>query len=148
MQSIAELLVNLPEPHRTALEWFLNNKEKEIGWPDPLPDGTLLINRAKGIHKPANWKHALSVREVLKGPYEDTAPQFQKDGSWIYRYRQESNDPYRFTNRALAACMNDNIPVGVLRQVNSGSESIYKVWGLALITKWENGVFTLIGTNN
>ena len=58
---LSDILGTLPDEHREALEWFHEHRGLEVSWPDPLPSGAFLINRAKGIHKPASWRHALSV---------------------------------------------------------------------------------------
>lgn len=149
MVGVLEALDRVTPTHRAALEWFQFRRGKEITWPEPLPDGTFLVNKAKGIHKPQGWLHALSIREVLNGPYADAEPEFQADGSWRYRYFQEGKDPAQrdryFTNRGLVACMNDGMPVGVLRQVKGRPHPQYKVLGLARVTRWDDGWFILAG---
>jgi len=62
MEKLEELLKRLPDQHRLALEWFIEHADSDQPWPAPLPDGSLLVTRAKGIYKP-NWsRYALSVR--------------------------------------------------------------------------------------
>ena len=145
-----DLLEALSPAHRQALEWFRDRAGQTTGWPEPLPpDGTFLANKAKGIHKPAGWKHALSVRQTLNGPYADEEPQHRPDGTWSYRYDQEGPDPAdrdkRFTNKSLMACMADRVPVGVLRQTKGKPNVQYAVLGVALVAGWDAGVFTLEG---
>ena len=43
------------------------------------------------------------------------------------------------------ANLSDGIPVGVCRQVRRKPEPLYEVLGLANVTQWENGYFTLTG---
>ena len=43
----------------------------------------------KGIYKPAGSRHALWVRETLRGPYPDQEPEYHPDGTWTYRYAPE-----------------------------------------------------------
>jgi hypothetical protein len=110
-----------------------------------------LVNKAKGIHKPAGSTYALSVRESINGPYQDREPIYAADGSWTYPYFQELPDPNQrdsmFTNRALLACQRDKIPVGVIRQVKTKPNPRYKVLGLAFVGEWEDGYFNLMGLN-
>lgn len=142
-------LDTLTESHRDALLWFHHRQGAEVRWPGKLPDGTFLVNRAKGIHKPAGWRHALSVRQVLSSRYADREPRTTEDGTWTYAYYQEGEDPedrdQYFTNTALLACRDDSVPIGVLRQTRDGKGSRYYVLGLALVRQWENGHFHLEG---
>ncbi|MET0527522.1 MAG: HNH endonuclease [Microvirga sp.] len=119
----------------------------QVSWPGPLPDGTFLLNKAKGIHKPAGWKHALSVRQTLGGPYADRDPEVAPDGTWSYRYYQEGANPADrdryFTNRALMANWSDGVPIGVCRQIRGKPEPLYEVLGLAKVLRWEDGYFLL-----
>jgi putative restriction endonuclease len=114
-----------------------------------MPDGIFLVNKAKGIHKPAGLEYALSVRESLNGPYPDHDPIIHPDGSWTYQYFQEQPDPTKrdsmFTNVALLACYRDEIPIGVLRQVKAKPNPRYRVMGLALVREWKDGYFRLEG---
>lgn len=118
-------------------------------WPKPMSDGTFLVNKAKGIHKPAGLEYAISVRESLGGPYADHDPVVRPDGSWTYKYYQEQPDPTKrdsqFTNVALLACKRDGIPVGVIRQVKAKPNPRYLVMGLALVQEWDDGYFRLEG---
>lgn len=136
--------------HQRALAWFHERTGEVVPWPEPLPGTDLLLaQRAKGIHKPRGWEHALSVRVIPAGRYPDEEPQPTGDGGWAFRYSQEEPagaDPaLHFTNRALARCMEDGTPVGVLRQVSGKPAVRYEVLGLATVTAWEGGFFTLRG---
>jgi putative restriction endonuclease len=72
MEFLATLLERVPSRHRVALQWFIDNAGKEVPWPNPsLPDGTLLVSRAKGIYKPTWTEYALSIRLSLGRPYPD-----------------------------------------------------------------------------
>ena len=139
----------LPERHQNALRWFADHAGNETGWPKPLPDGTLLACRPKGIYKPVWSQYALSVRESLKRPYPDEEPVPRAAGGWAYRYYQENRDPTardrEYTNDGLLACVRDGVPVGVLRQVKDKPESRYLVLGVALVRGWRDGFFHLEG---
>lgn len=117
--------------HRAALEWFRSRSGEEVPWPQPL-DGMFLVNKAKGIQKPAQLQYALSVRQSLTGPYGDKL-HWTRDGSWYLNYDYESADPQLFTNRGLKACMADGIPVGVLVQVSEKPFARYKILGLGAV---------------
>ncbi len=121
----------------------------EVPWPKPMSNGVFLVNKAKGIHKPAGLEYALSVRQSLKGPYADVDPVVRPDGTWTYKYYQERADPAKrdsqFTNVALLACMRDRIPVGVIRQIRPKPNPRYWVQGLALVEEWKDGYFRLEG---
>ncbi len=148
MMNLFECLENLSEAHRAALLWFHDHRGEEVRWPDPMPNGTFLVNRVKGIHKPRGWRHALSIRQVLGSPYRDREPEIRSDGSWSYAYFQEGAKPEDrdryFTNQALLACQRDGVPVGVLRQTRTGPAR-YEVLGLAMVQDWRDGYFFLQG---
>lgn len=139
----------LTAEHWRALEWFDERGGLEIRWPAPLHGDLHLVNRAKGIHKPAGWQYALSVRETLSGEYDDKKPQFHDDGTWRYEYHQEGDAPAErddsYTNRGLMTCLRDGVPVGVLRQTQGKPNVRYEVLGLALVKGWNEGWFTLEG---
>lgn len=149
MSSLQRSIDHLSDSHKNALLWFQQHQGKDVPWPKPMPDKTFLVNKAKGIHKPAGLKYALSVRQSLKGPYADRDPVIHADGSWTYQYFQEQPDPAKrdtmFTNVALLACQKDEIPIGVLRQVKAKPNPLYRVMGLALVREWNDGYFTLVG---
>jgi putative restriction endonuclease len=150
MEYLADLLTRLTEQHRAALGWFVENAGTEQPWPGPLPDGTLLATRAKGIYKPTWSEYAISVRETLDSPYPDRDPAHRDDGTWTYRYYQEGRDPLdrdaSYANRGLLACCRDRVPVGVMVQVSRRPHVRYKILGVALVTGWESGYFLLEGT--
>jgi putative restriction endonuclease len=143
-------LDHLSDEHRAALAWFRDRQGQEIGWPEPL-NGLFLVNKAKGIHKPAGWDHALSVRISIGSAYADGEIDEGADGSWSLDYFQEGNDPAKrdekFTNCALMRNIDDRIPVAVLRQVNSKPLSRYRVTGLARVVGWRDGYFRLESFN-
>src|SRR2546428_10355324 len=74
----------------------------------------------KGIYKPSGSRHALWVRQTLRGVYPDEEPLFHSDGSWTYRYAPEGRagvaDMDLDTNRAVLRCVEDRVPIGVMRQ--------------------------------
>lgn len=152
MEILDERLAELPERHRRALQWFVDHASSEQTWPVPINHGgeeTLLATRAKGIYKPAWSRYALSVRQTLGGSYPDQEPIVRSDGSWLYPYFQENEDPGsrddEYTNRALVECWRDRVPIGVMRQVTVKPAPYYLVLGLALVAGWEGGYFFLEG---
>lgn len=148
MTALADRLAALQPTHRGALEWFWDRRGTLIDWPEPL-DGLFLVNRPKGIHKPAGWDHVLSIRQSLKGPYADMPPVGSYDSDWTYRYFQEglnpsSRDMYA-SNRGLVRCQKDEVPVAVLIQEFGKPKVQYRVWGLAKVVDWEDGYFAFEG---
>jgi hypothetical protein len=140
-------MTELPPRHQTALGWFALNRGKIVGWPAPLPDGTLLACKPKGIYKPRWTEYALSIREMMHRPYPDEKPVFQSDGTWTYRYFQENLDPSarddEYTNAALLKNAADEVPVGVIRQVAKTPRSQYEILGTTFVVGWESGHFVL-----
>jgi putative restriction endonuclease len=149
MAELQPLLNRLPERHRIALTWFVDHVGMDHGWPQPLPDGTFLATKAKGIYKPEWSEHALSVRQSLGGRYPDHDPVYRPDGTWVYRYFQENPNPNQrddeFTNVALMRCLSDKVPVGVMRQVRPKPNPQYRILGVALVAGWNDGYFTFEG---
>lgn len=133
----------LLDEHRAALTWFASRQSEQTGWPDPLPSGLFLANKAKGIHKPKDWDHALSIRVMLSSDYEDGDIEFDEDGRWHFRYHQEgdaSDGPEaEFTNRALLRNRDDGDPIGVMRQVSVKPNVQYDVLGLGRVIGYADG---------
>jgi putative restriction endonuclease len=149
MERLQALLATLPEKHQAALVWFLDRAGTEQNWPEPLPDGTILATKAKGIYKPSWSRYALTIRETIGSPYPDRDPKLRPDGSWSYFYFQENRDAAardsEFTNRGLVACWRDKVPVAVMRQVSEKPRSTYRILGLALVAGWGDGYFVFEG---
>jgi hypothetical protein len=142
-------LTDLSANHREALSWFASRQGQRIGWPDQLPSGLFLANKAKGIHKPKDWDHALSIRVMLSSDYEDGDIEFNADGRWNFHYHQEgdANDGpgTEFTNRALLRNRDDGVPVGVMRQVSGKPNVQYDVLGLGRVIGYADGFFHIVG---
>lgn len=149
MLELSGILQRLTERHQAALRWFMAHRGQERAWPSPLPDGTLLASRAKGIYKPSWTKYALSVRQSLSGPYPDREPVVRLNGTWSYLYFQENPDPgerdSEYTNRSMIESFEDVVPIGVFRQVRGRPEPKYRILGLAIVAGWEAGYFSLEG---
>ena len=131
--------------HRRRLEWFERNAGSNEPFPRLTSDGPL-VTRAKGIYKPAGLDYALSVRVMVSSPYADKAVEWSSNGGWSLQYFQENPDPAQkmseYTNRGLARCQQDRVPIGVLVQT-SVRPVRYDVLGLALVVDWDDGFFTL-----
>jgi putative restriction endonuclease len=151
MTPLDQILSDLPIQHQRALNWFREHTGKITGWPQPLPDGTFLASKAKGIYKPEWSKYALSIRQNLNSPYPDMPPIRKEDGTWLYAYFQEDLDPgsrdMAYTNVALLNCKNDVVPVGVMRQIKPKPAPLYFIEGLAFVTEWADGFFTFEGVS-
>lgn len=152
MESLHNLLSRLPEQHQLALQWFADRAGTDEPWPKPIsgPSGEILLaSKAKGIYKPSWTRYALSVRQSIGGPYPDREPLTRPDGSWVYSYFQENEDPTardaEYTNRGLIECWHDRVPVGVMRQISRAPTVRYRILGLALVNGWDGGYFFLEG---
>jgi hypothetical protein len=104
----------------------------------------------KGIYKPRGSPYALWVRQTLRGVYEDKEPVINPDGSWVYDYAPEGRagraDMSLDTNKALLRCMDDNVPIGVLRQVRAANQTrMYQIEGLGYVTGFDGTHFRLSG---
>jgi hypothetical protein len=152
MKTSFELLISkLEKDHKNLLNWFFENKNKEIlGWPKPF-NSNLLASKAKGIYKPKVFKYALSIRISLNSPYDDNFIEI-KDGKFKLKYFQENLDiRYRdieYTNISLKECINDVVPIGVFMQIKKRPDPIYKVLGPAIVKSWNKGFFEVIGFSN
>lgn len=148
---IQDFVGRLPPLHRQALEWFFERSNEIHNWPGQveLPAGnTFLASTPKGIYKP-HWTHyALSVRQSMDGPYADQIVR-RSDDTWGYSYFQEGFEPGdlqdKATNRGLMACLVDQVPIGVFRQV-SKRPSRYEILGLAFVATYDGGFFFLEGS--
>lgn len=146
---LLEMMVSLNPKHVDALGWFAAHAAETVGWPLSLQNGQLLATQAKGIYKPAGWSYALSVKVIQSGRYPDEAVQTASNGRWSFRYHQEEPENARpdtyFTNRALQQNMVDGIPIGVIWQISPKPNPRYEVIGVGVVTKWQDGFFTIEG---
>lgn len=149
MEKLSGLIAELPDRHRAALQWFIDHAGLGHPWPDPLPDGTFLTTKAKGIYKPEWSRYALSVRQTINSPYPDQPPFARADGTWAYSYFQENTNvadrDTEYANRGLIACWQDKVPVGVMRQTSGKPNVQYHILGVALVAGWDGGYFFLEG---
>lgn len=132
--------------HARCLRWFENHVGQEARFNDLVASGVKLVTQFKGIFKPQWMPYVLSIRTTEQDRYTDGKIIRQNDGSWRMSYAQEEDDRYDprelFTNRAIAACMSDRIPVGILRKEHR--EDPYQVVGLGLPVDWHDGFFTFV----
>ncbi len=149
MKNYNEIIIELPEIHRTALTWFFKNSGTEQTWPKPLSDGTLLVSKAQGIYKPKWTKYCLSIRQSLRSRYADKELQMHSDGTWSLVYAQEASAPKSrdadYANRSLIACIEDRVPIGVMKQVSDTPVSRYQVLGVAMVLRHYEGYFLIEG---
>lgn len=82
-------------------------------------------------------------------PTPTRPPKGSLDGAWTYDYFQEGQEPAARdtypTNRALMACLADDVPIAVLIQEKPKPGVQYRVWGLAKVASWVDGHFKLQG---
>lgn len=138
----------LSTDHLERLAWFDDHAGQVTSWPQPLPVKRYLATVAKGIYKPEGWDYSLSVKIMPGSPYNDGHPVPTPGGGWLLSYHQEGADPDFFTNAGLRRCMQDRIPVGVLRKVDSRRRNVaYEVLGLARPMRWYDGYFIMESVN-
>lgn len=136
----------LSSSHLEALKWFEEHANEQVPW-------SLLNNRQdklaitpKGIYRPAGQSYALSVKIIPGGRYPDEEP-VRRGGRYLFRYHQEEPEGFAatqyYTNLGLAACIRDDVPVGVIRQVKTKPGPIYEVHGLGRVIDWKDGFFTI-----
>jgi putative restriction endonuclease len=152
MPNLNDALAKASGEQALALRWFRDNTGRTVAWSEiqaHAENGARLVTQAKGIYKPQYMEYALSVRQTLDSPYADKEVQRRLDGSWVYPYFQENQDPRQrdkeATNRGLMKCMADGVPVGVLLQTKPKPGVEYFVIGLATVSEWRNGYFILEG---
>lgn len=139
---------DLPEQHRRHLLWFAENEGRILGWQAIVSSDLRVANIPKGIYKPSWTKYALSAKQTLRSPYADREPTYQGSG-WSYLYyqeEQEGKNPESLpSNRAMAECIADGIPIGVLRQKTGKPNVTYQVLGLANVLGKAAGYYLLEG---
>lgn len=131
----------LSEAHQRGLSWFEINKNRTVPFPAAIESGQLLASHVKGIYKPADWSHALSIRIMLKSSYKDGEFFNVGESGWVCAYHQELNprnlaEPENlYSKLALQNCLGDKVPVGILKQTQTQEEggSEYKVIGLGAV---------------
>lgn len=132
--------------HVRCLQWFEDHVGQEVRFNDLVAGGVRLVTQFKGIFKPQWMPYVLSIRTTEQDRYTDGRVLRQGDGSWRMSYAQEEDgrfDPRKlFTNRGIEACMNDGIPIGILRKEHR--EDPYEVVGLGLPIEWTDGFFTFV----
>jgi hypothetical protein len=119
-----ELPQGITETHRRRLVWFDEHKNETLPLSELLVDGMLLAIKPKGIYKPSDLDYALSIRIRLHSEYDDGGIVPSPSGGWTLRYFQEGLDPAARDrlagNRGLMKCVQDRVPVGVLRDAGTG----------------------------
>jgi len=160
MEKLDKLMSNLKPSHKLKLEWFLENKGREVFWKDTQPkniglDGKLILfNAQKGIHKPEDESYALSFKQTMDSKYTDLTPTVREDGSWTYRFKKEDgsnqeSDPRKlWTNKAAKYSMENEIPIGVAIQISVKPKSKYKILGLGIISEFVDDFFVVNGFSN
>ena len=135
--------------HSKSLNWFIQNKNKELSPSDFYGEfsfnneTTYLSTKARGIFKP-KWldEIVLSVRSIIDSPYNDQIKE-NSDGSWILEYHESDNEPW--ANESLKRNMIFNIPIGLFYQTQPKPNVKYKVYGLGMVEKYEDGYFFIKG---
>jgi hypothetical protein len=144
-------LSSLAESHVARLNWFAERAGTTTRWPAPLLGNLFLVTRPKGILKPRDLEVALSIRIQLESLYPDGEIFPRDDGTWYFAYHQENPDPVQrddeYTNRAVMRCIDERVPLGVMRErlPDKQNSDTYDVLGLGMPVKWEAGYFFVEG---
>lgn len=118
----------------SAMTWLDRRPQEQVDWAwlstfeydgQRIP----LMDRQRGIRKPAVMNAALSMRTVFTRP-GDTPPYADAEGSdGLQRYQYRGNDPEHPENRALRRAHEDGLPliwfVGIAPSLY---QPIYPVW--------------------
>lgn len=88
-----------------------------------------LIDRQRGIRKPASFKAALAIRTTFT-PENETPPYADSVGTdGLLRYKYRGTDPNHSENRALREAMNLQLPIIWFVGLQKATfEPIYPVW--------------------
>lgn len=95
-------------------------------------------------------RYAISVHSSDLERYPDKAPVELGDGTWVFGYSGQDNDPTptrQNYNGWLLNCLEDGIPIGVMTKLRGGGHG---VWGLAFVERYNtlSKMFTLRGPVN
>ncbi|MGF1700416.1 HNH endonuclease [Photobacterium makurazakiensis] len=150
MQLDKTVYPNLEVSHLERLQWASDHSEEIVPWSELNRKDFMIAMIPKGIYKPAKSEYALSVKQIINGPYADRTPVDHSDGTWTYYYYQEGHEPSdrdkHATNRGLLKCMEDKVPVAVvIQQTKKPQKVTYLVKGIGLISEWKNGYFKIDG---
>src|SRR5262245_35794844 len=103
-----------------------------------IPEIERFHNLVTGIFKPAWSRYALCISMKQGSVYEHKDEFiFLEDGRWIMVYSPRKGGLNIPDNIALANCMQDKVPVGVITQVTTRTEEIgstYRILGLGIVT--------------
>ncbi|MCX8007453.1 MAG: HNH endonuclease [Coriobacteriia bacterium] len=141
--------VEISQDHLDVLLWF-EDHEGEVFDSRPRDVGLAYSVSAPqfGIWKPSGLDYALSVMQSHRRVYADLPP-YVVDGTWVYQYHQEGEgivDRFgKARNRALDACRESGVPVGVLLAEPSRSRGAYKVLGVGFVTGYRDGYYIISG---
>jgi hypothetical protein len=106
-----------------------------------IPNIDRFHNLITGIYKPAWSKFALCISIKQGSIYADKDEfVFLDDGRWLMTYSPRKGGLDISDNVALANCMQDRVPVGVIAQVTDRTNrkvgSTYRILGLGIVTNY------------
>jgi len=147
---------DLPDRHQLGLKWFVYHEKRTKQFPDLLDSGQFLATKTKGIYVPIDSQYALSIRATTSSPHKDGELfRFHEDG-WVFSFHEEidaenfQNSNQLLTNRGLQFCLEDKVPVGILKQRSSDSNegSSYDVIGLGAVIAKIGSYFIITDINS
>lgn len=154
MQNIYDYLENLEKEQKNVLEWFYQKHGTLGSLPESkrTDNGNLIVSPAMGIFKSKNNEFATSIKQTLKGPYQDSEIILDRDKIGIFLYHQQStadksdfyDKEHLAANIVLSQNMNKKIPVGVVIQQEGkiDGKNIYKFL-IGMIYSWYDGFFII-----
>ncbi|WP_052256090.1 HNH endonuclease [Salinicoccus sp. YB14-2] len=171
MKSLELLLNNKEDITRdfeTGIEYyFKKNGEKNLEYTQKVPDTNVnILSPAQGIFKQKDSRYAISVKQTLKGSYDDQKPYFFEDGSSIYLYHQRSSmdsKSLEYThnkmledrdsiadNIALNNNLKERVPLGVVIQTTERqgrTKALYSVRS-GIVVGWLRGYYIIYCAND
>ena len=126
------------------IRWFWEHDGQEVPWSElrQAENGDFRATAAAAIHKPEFSEFVVSISIRFGSPYGPEAKVLLDDGSWLIRYRPESQSGNESVprNAALMRTMDAKVPVAVLRQTNK-HPSTYSIDGVGQVLLFDGRHF-------
>lgn len=156
MISIREYYKELDDDQKDVLDWFYDKSYTLDTLPKDMKTdkGNLLVSPAMGIWKSKNIEFATSVKQTIKGPYQDSKPvmDLDGDGTQLLLYHQQDSKTGNIildkdnlaNNIALTTNFQLKIPIGVIieQKEKHKNRKTYKFY-IGMVLGWEAGFFLI-----
>ncbi len=128
------------------MRWFRAHDGQEVLWSElrQAENGDFRATAAAAIHKPEFSDFVVSISIRLGSPYGPEGKVLLDDGSWLIRYRPESQSGNESVprNAALMRTMDAKVPVAVLRQTTKNPSS-YLIDGVGQVLRFDGRHFII-----